>query len=209
VLLPDLKDTPRADAHPGIFDVETMTDIDGAGVDLKDTPRAEPHPDPDPPPMAAEPPAGPGVDLKDTPGVDLKDTPGVDLKDIPPDPPPAVAEMELAEIGELTLGEIEGVAGEGASGEAVVFAAVAERPTAPPVRLGVLSARRLDRRAAGNLRRIGKLEPGFGTWRRGWSLVVLVLIVAVIAAAFAAALDIVVSILSVLANHAISKSAGS
>jgi hypothetical protein len=79
-----------------------------------------------------------------------------------------------------------------------------------PTRLGVLSARRLDRRAISlNIRRIGKLEPGFGTWRRLRSLIVLIVIVALIAVAFAAALDIIVSIISVFANHAISKSAGS
>jgi len=82
-------------------------------------------------------------------------------------------------------------------------------PDAPP-RLGDLSARRLDKRAiALNIRRIGKLEPGFGNWHRLRSLIVLVVIVALIAVAFAAALDIIVSIISVFANHAISKSAGS
>jgi hypothetical protein len=78
-----------------------------------------------------------------------------------------------------------------------------------PVRLGTLSPRQLDRHAdAINLRRIGKLEPGFKTWRRLWSLVVLIVIVAVIAVAVAAVLDLIVTALSVAANHAISKSAG-
>ncbi len=79
-----------------------------------------------------------------------------------------------------------------------------------PVRLGTLSPRQLDRRAEVlNLRRIGKLEPGFKTWRRLWSLVVLIVIVAVIAVAVAAVLDLIVTAIGVAANHAISKSAGS
>jgi hypothetical protein len=79
-----------------------------------------------------------------------------------------------------------------------------------PVRLGTLSPRQLNRRAENlNIRRIGKLEPGFKPWRRLWSLVVLIVIVAVIAVAVAAVLDLIVTALSVAANHAISKSAGS
>jgi hypothetical protein len=78
------------------------------------------------------------------------------------------------------------------------------------VPLGALSSRQLDGRATAiNIRRLRKLEPGFGSLHRLRSLLVLVVIVALIAAAFAAALDIVVSIISVFANHAISKSAGS
>jgi hypothetical protein len=78
-----------------------------------------------------------------------------------------------------------------------------------PVRLGTLSPRELNKRASHiNLRRIGKLEPGFKTWRRLWSLVVLFVIVAIIAVAVAAVLDLIVTALGVAANHAISKSAG-
>jgi hypothetical protein len=79
-----------------------------------------------------------------------------------------------------------------------------------PVRLGTLSPRQLDRRSdVINLRRIGKIEPGFKPWRRLWSLIVLIVIVAVIAVAVAAVLDLIVTALGVAANHAISKSAGS
>jgi hypothetical protein len=179
--LPDLKDTPRADPHPDAGVVRTLVD---------------------PPAIVA---AVAAADVAD--GTDALP----DLKDTPP-PVPALDEVVPAELGRVLPDEPPVVApGLIALPPSPTGRSRRKRPAAgQPVPLGALSSRQLDKRATAiNIRRLRKLEPGFGSLHRLRSLLVLVVIVALIAAAFAAALDIVVSIISVFANHAISKSAGS
>jgi hypothetical protein len=81
---------------------------------------------------------------------------------------------------------------------------------ADPVAMGELSGKELALRAVTvNDERIGKLEPGFDFSQRLRSFLLLVVLTLVVAAAVAAVLAIAVELISVWANHAISKSAGS
>lgn len=82
-------------------------------------------------------------------------------------------------------------------------------PIDPTTRLGELPARALDHRAINvNPNRIGKLEPDWNTPSRLRSLIKLILIVSVVAIVTSAVFAVIVQILGVAANHAISKGGG-
>jgi hypothetical protein len=83
------------------------------------------------------------------------------------------------------------------------------RATLVGARPGQLSPIELDRQApVGSDRPIAPFEPEFGQAARMRSLVKLILLTVVVAIAFATIIAVGVEVISIWANHAISKSAG-
>ncbi|MHB8464509.1 MAG: hypothetical protein ACYDH6_20760 [Acidimicrobiales bacterium] len=129
-----------------------------------------------------------------------------DPSPIPHPPPPTQAFSDGPPVGDaMTPG----------SPAEPTATSVTPRPPAVPttiassVMLGQLGGLELDQVAVTvNDEHIGKLEPGFGRAERSRSLLILVLLTLLVATIVGAVLAISIELISVWANHAISKSAG-
>ncbi len=128
------------------------------------------------------------------------------------EPSPPTREENAVPFDQDFLTPVEGVTISPPSAEdlePVFLTAPTVEPTAI-AQLGELNGKELGRRAVTvNEARIGKLEPGFGFGARFRSFAVLLVVTVIVATVVAAVLAISIELISVWANHAISKSAGS